>query len=355
MTKMRIQTAPLGLALLLGACGQKIEFEQSIGPGGLGQEGQAQVGVNPEESMFVRTSETFFQSSEDPKVDILFVNDNSLSMYAEQTEMAKRFPAFTSVLSDIDWQIAITTTDVSDGRFGMKGRFLKFGSGTQSILNQNTPKYHEVFAQTIARQETLDCSLNPSADSCPSGDEKPLVATMLAMDLASTENSRFFRKRSSLAVVALSDEDENSSGVGSTSPEAVLGRFRTYWPSGKNFAFYGIIVEPGDASCLEKQNRESASYYGKSVAALAQLTGGMTGSICAEDYSEVLSRIAMSVRNLVEGVDLSRVPEVGTVHVDFEPVQNISYTMMGRKVVFDRAPLKGSKISITYIYRRPTR
>ncbi|MBX9769540.1 MAG: hypothetical protein K2X47_19850 [Bdellovibrionales bacterium] len=354
MIKIQGHAVSMGLALILLACGQKIEFQQTTPMAPIvGQEGQAQVGVTPEESLYVRKSETFFQSTEDPRVDILFVNDNSLSMYSEQTEMAKRFSAFTSVLADIDWQIAMTTTDVSDGRFGMKGRFLRYGGpGSQTILTRDTPQYDRMFAETITRQETFDCSINPSADTCPSGDEKPLVATMLAMDLASTENARFFRKKSSLAVVALSDEDENSNGSGSVAPEAVLGRFLTYWPTGKNFAFYGIVVEPDDTVCLEKQNKESASYYGKSVSALARLTGGITGSICSDDYSEVLSRIAWSVRNLVAGVDLERVPEVGTVHVDFDPVQDISYTLAGRKVIFDRAPQKGSKISITYIYKK---
>ncbi|MCB0370011.1 MAG: hypothetical protein KDD45_11450, partial [Bdellovibrionales bacterium] len=47
------------------------------------------------------------------KVDILIVIDNSGSMSYEQSEMAKRFSGFVESLNGLDWQLGITTTDVT--------------------------------------------------------------------------------------------------------------------------------------------------------------------------------------------------------------------------------------------------
>ena len=46
-------------------------------------------------------------------VDILIVDDNSGSMSPEQAQMAGRFPNFLQSLANLDYHIAITTTDVS--------------------------------------------------------------------------------------------------------------------------------------------------------------------------------------------------------------------------------------------------
>ena len=45
-------------------------------------------------------------------VDILFVDDNSGSMYVEQQKMANAFPNFIANISNLFYQIAIINTDV---------------------------------------------------------------------------------------------------------------------------------------------------------------------------------------------------------------------------------------------------
>jgi len=47
------------------------------------------------------------------KIDILFVVDNSKSMYKEQLKMADRFPTFIESIAHMDYQIAIMTTDIT--------------------------------------------------------------------------------------------------------------------------------------------------------------------------------------------------------------------------------------------------
>lgn len=158
-------------------------------------------------------------------IDILFVNDNSGSMYVEQDKVAKRFQGFLNSLINYNYQIAMITTDISaspnnppravnqngalqDGRFiafpnGEK--ILANPSGDLMIHNQNI----DGFKQTVRRPETLVCdNAGFNRDACPSGDERGVYALNMALDRA--ENSSFFRNTGHLAVIILSDEDERS-------------------------------------------------------------------------------------------------------------------------------------------------
>src|SRR5436190_127957 len=77
-----------------------------------------------------------------PKVDILFVNDNSASMSFEQKALAARFDGFIQNLDSkkVDYRIAITTTDIQDntneprtinGNGNLQnGKLISFGTGT---------------------------------------------------------------------------------------------------------------------------------------------------------------------------------------------------------------------------------
>ena len=60
-------------------------------------------------------------------VSILVVDDNSGSMYSEQEKMADRFPNFIGSIANLDWELAITTTDVTKrGLEGTDGQFFDF-------------------------------------------------------------------------------------------------------------------------------------------------------------------------------------------------------------------------------------
>ena len=75
------------------------------------------------------------------KVDILFVDDNSASMYTEQTKMGDKFPDFADALSGLDFQIGITTTDLAQG-----GSLLPFPNGS-TVLHPTMANYQNLFLQ----------------------------------------------------------------------------------------------------------------------------------------------------------------------------------------------------------------
>ncbi len=81
------------------------------------------------------------------KVDILFVVDNSGSMYEEQGRLSTALASFITSIGAIDWQIGITTTDVSDGTYGLKGSLLPFAGLGSKVLTKRSPNYATAFAK----------------------------------------------------------------------------------------------------------------------------------------------------------------------------------------------------------------
>lgn len=286
--------------------------------------------------------EIFQQAYKGGKVDVLFVVDNSPSMQKEQKKLSERLKAFMSGLDKTDWQIAFTTTDVSDGAHGLKGSLMDLaGHAGQKVLTKSFADAETVFLKTVQRSEIA------------SSDEQPLKASILAMQKSATENAVFFRNDADLAIIVLSDEDEMSLGKNkkATKPQDVVNAFDSIFGSSKKLAVYGIVIQPDDVACYKDQkgsgNFQNAS-YGTFVTELARITEGFTGSICANDYTGHLKAIGNSVRLLTDFFILKQSPAPGTVSVQLSPAQNIPWVIEGNKLMFETAPEDGTVIQVTY-------
>ncbi len=298
--------------------------------------------------------ESFTQDDSANKVDVLIVNDNSYSMEVEQTKMSERFPSFVSAMKDLDYQITMTTTDISsaDAKLNLSGRVVDWTGTTSKFLTPKTPNANSVFKNTIRRAETIGCV---KRGDCPSGDEQPLKASMLAMDLRLTENAGVFRDNTDLAIIVLSDEDELSDGGPlATKPKEVIERFRAHFGNSKRLAVYGIVIQPGDEVCRKAQLKQTSggngAYFATHVTELAALTGGSTTSICEADYSQSLEAISKSVRRLVGTFELNQAPKPDTVEVVLTPSIKIPFKVDGKKVIFDTPPPAGTRVEISYNY-----
>lgn len=299
--------------------------------------------LTPQEAMSGEfLTENFTQGYSAKKLDIIVVVDNSLSMAAEQQKLGDRIGSFLSTLYDVDWQIAITTTDVSDGPYGLKGEFLNLEGLSTQVLTSRTPNYEAVFKATVVRKESIGCTAN-----CPSGDEQPLAATIMAMQKNKGVNRGFFRADADLAVLILSDEDEMSDGPSqATQPQQVVTAAAKIWGDRKKLIGYGMIIQPRDQACLDMNNGQGR--VANAVSQLAFITGGITGSICDADYSAALSAIGDRARKLLEGIQLSFYPEHGTIEIQFDPLHMTNWTVEGRRIVFQNPPPKGTKIGVYY-------
>lgn len=325
-------------------------------------------------------------------VDILVVNDNSGSMYVEQQKMAQRFPNFISSLSNLYFQIAMVTTDISTTTNGPRaangngafqdGKFLPFSS-TEKILkydpsvanaSSNLSIINSKFADTVQRDETLACG---SADydpvMCPSGDERGIYAMNLA---AARNEGGFFRAGAHLAVIILSDEDVRSNGgaypgTNDLEPkdlaETYLSDMQIKYPT-KTISVHSVIIRPNDSACLSAQSQGSVrGFYGYSYAELSRpdyygrpdlmnfsnlkYQYGNVGSICDTDYGAQLGNIGDAVAAAAEQPEfqLKCRPNANDISITTSPANyTLNYTIdASNKMIFSSVPA-GVNAKITY-------
>ncbi len=297
------------------------------------------------------STETFMADAGEGKVDILFVDDNSVSMETEQAALGTKFQSFVAELSGLDWQAGITTTDCSNGPWGICGSLLNMTGTSSPILTPSVPGFDQVFNNTIQRPETLGCA---AAGQCPSGLEEAMKAASTAIDKRATNNAGFFRDGAALAIVVLTDEDEQSDGTlpTATRPQTVINKVTAAFGADKKFKSYAITILSGDTQCLEQQRAQlnGSPFYGTFAMELARLTGGQSVSICAPDYSVTLRQIGQDLRKLTQAVTLTRAPIPSSVQVTFTPAQNITWTVSGNTILFSRAVSAGTRIDVYYEY-----
>lgn len=155
-------------------------------------------------------TDTFAQEPR-PKVDLLIVLDNSSSMAGKQASLATNFGSLIGNLvgTGIDFQIAVTTTDMS-----VAGGKILGDAANPKILTRTTPDVQNEFLLKIA-----------SVGTNGSETEQPLAAAVAALTppLVSTDNAGLVRPDAQLAVIAVSDGDDESSQLVSTYVGQLLG------------------------------------------------------------------------------------------------------------------------------------
>ncbi len=306
--------------------------------------------VNPDQSM----TEKIIVGQDRPltPVDVLFVIDNSRSMREEQGKLSQRLDRFVEEIGGTDWQIGITTTDVSNASFATKGSLVDIhpgsspNNGNRKILNRSSSNYKKLFADSIQKHGTpQDCQ--DTGENCPSGYEQPMKAIYQAILKRNLDNKGFFRKQADLAVIIISDEDEESENEDLMRPLVLNSFMKSELGDNKRVNVYGIIHQPEDKKCLDSDT--VGARYGKQIDLLTQLTGGFSVSICEPDYAKPLTEIGQRVLRTPYNVKLSKKPAPGTVKVILNPVQeNIQWKVEGNQVILSDWPAKNSEILVTY-------
>jgi hypothetical protein len=151
----------------------------------------------PSVPSIVKKEESFLQkSSENKKIDILWVVDNSGSMQDEQNSLAFNFESFITdfIQKDVDFKMAVTTTDTS---WGHKGELIGNLTDLTSIAAAS-----DINGFLNNFKETIKVGINGS------GHEKGLSASKSFI----SNKASWLREDAMLAIVYLSDEEDQSSG-----------------------------------------------------------------------------------------------------------------------------------------------
>lgn len=287
-----------------------------------------------------------FTQLTDNKIDILWVVDDSGSMSEEQSLLGTNFNSFIMFADTlgVDYQIGVTTTEVNDSVAGT----LWACSGYNKIITNTDPN----------RSAAFDCAANvtnpPGGNSRPNpggSDEQEagLQAARKALDVpvVNNENAGFLRSDARLAVIIVSDEEDQSQGP--------VNLYVDFFRNIKGFAnpqLVSVSAIAGDVPGGCATAEEGQRYY----QAVSQLNGQFE-SICTQSWSTMLQNIGLDVFTLRTGWTLTRpadpasitvrvdgttVPQNGTNGWTYDPASN-TVTFHGSEI-----PDPGSTIEVQY-------
>lgn len=217
----------------------RIEFEEQAGP---------------DIQTFDWITEDGGQSQLDfnPRVDILFVADNSESMRTAQNNLATNMERFTKKLVGnrmIDYHIGVISVWEDSERFLTKKkdefgigelRYVKNSSG-QAAKNRRFLTKHD---NSSLLAPTLKIGVAPYADGGPEFEEffSPLSAALDKTGRGAA-NEGFFRDDAQLVVIFLTDADDSSKNI---SPDQMAQKLIAFKGDADKVSVYGVLVRASD-------------------------------------------------------------------------------------------------------------
>ncbi|MES2964255.1 MAG: hypothetical protein V4760_10220 [Bdellovibrionota bacterium] len=236
------------------------------------------------------------------EVDVLWVIDTSSSMDKHQALLAAQVGSFVDSLNKtgLNYRIAVTTMDMSAS--GAKGKFL----GTPAVLTASTPGLTSV----------LSARLQPGAGGSPveRGLEALKASVSAPLSSAGGTNENFLRPNALLAVIFLSNEDDQSA---SADYGAFLDTVRPPLPSGeRSWVAQFMGVTPDDPTCKTSEwDQAGYSEVGLKYIALADESGGNSEAICDADLRRALTNVKSRILEILTEYKLASVPNLSTLEV----------------------------------------
>ncbi len=282
------------------------------------------------------TLDVFHQ--EPDTIDVLWVIDNSGSMYEERDRVMSEIESFFQwfVALDLDYHMGVITTDVVNPLYS--GKLV----GTPTYISPASPDPQGALARAI------------DVGHVEMGDEAGLQAMQMALTepLASGHNNGFYREDARLAVIFLSDEPDYSA----LEPAAYI-RFLEGLKADREDIFVAAIVGDREDGCANDCGAEQASAdEGGRYLDVAEAFEGFEESICTCNLGPAMERIGFESTFYLRAFPLSEkpgVPSLLKVWVDGKEAGGWSYDSGPNAVVFDSAPPLGSEVVIRYPVEDP--
>jgi len=263
------------------------------------------------------------QSSAKGALDILIVVDDSASMAGEQKNLSTKLEPLLSEISESDWRIGVITTS-------------KKQTGLRALISRGDAKAAELFKSAVTP-----------------GTRGSWTERGIHQAVQGLKAPGFLRTGSSVAVLIVSDEDNCSTGVNSSSCRSEESRFASYLTDylsktaqrelKTQARVYGLTWIPG-TECKGAYNQ------GRVYAEAVEISGGRSGSICDPDYTSTLKDISMNVKSILQNSwSLKHTPDQNSLKVFFDDVEVKSgYKVEGNFVTFTQVPAADVKIRFEY-------
>jgi hypothetical protein len=250
----------------------------------------------------------YFTQISGKKVDLLFVIDESGSMCGEQDNLADNFDYLMDKAQqwDNDYQIAITTTNVTDedhiGKFHGEPRIIdkttvsSFGGNVKDI-GCNGSGTQESGLEGGRRAITAPLATDTGV-AC-TGDGNCSDGNLCVKGICGGYNRGFLRSDAALEIIMVSDEEDQSPGS--------VPFYIDFFKSIKGFLNEDMmhvhaIVGDKNGGCGTQDEGADA---GKRYIEIQEATGGEFGSICDDSFATILDEIGSKAFGLQKQFFLS--------------------------------------------------
>jgi hypothetical protein len=222
-----------------------------------------------------------------PKVDVLWVIDNSCSMDDEQTALVANFPAFMDYFlgSGLDYHIGVTSTDLDRDTNGSKGKLVTIGG--EKYIDPDTADATALFTSMATLGTT------------GSGTEKGMGATFMALETnRETINAGYYRDEAAIHTIVISDEPDMTEAALITEPEFV--------------AWYADLKDDQDDRTFSSIiDFDDGGRYRN----LTNELGGILWDITSDDWPQLLEWLGVQAAGLNTEYFLSQLPQPATLDV----------------------------------------
>jgi hypothetical protein len=260
-------------------------------------------------------------------VDIVFVIDNSGSMYSNQTNLKNNFDTFVGAFTSagVDYHLALITTD--DAAF------------VGDVISPSTPDPISEFNDQID-------SIGITGSPLEQGLYYSYLSTMPGGDASPTSSTGFLRETARLVVVYVSDEPDISSRSSTMTTSDYSAHLLSLKSSSELVVAHAIA---GDfpSGCTSNGGAQFGDGYYDVVTDL----GGTFMSICASDWSTTMDTLAReSMARMSFELSDTPIEDTLSVTVDGYAVTDSSwsYDSTINSIIFSVAPGDESEIDVTY-------
>lgn len=270
-------------------------------------------------------------------LDVLIVMDNSGTMKSMQDQLAVSMPQLLRHIQNVNWQIAVVTTDSSCLRKTASGK----RTVTKADFIANRVQAEADYAQLI--------SVGTSGSNVERG---ILFAADGLRGNCGDSSDDWKREDSTKTVLIVTDEKncgsaENEGCVGQ--PYATADYFTSRMPL--NTRVYGLFFLEKDynPNCPDSGGYENQ--YPTEYVKLVNDTKGIFGEICQKDYTQILEAISADVgERVIQKFDLSYLPEqIVEVKVDGVVMNPSQYYTDGNTLVLRaKLDMNTKGIDVTY-------
>lgn len=231
-----------------------------------------------------------------PKVDVLFVVDNSGSMASHQALLASNIDLFVNKFiqaGTLDFHVGVVTTDVDNPMFS--GRLV----GNPKFVENNTHDAVKALAQNLL------------VGTNGSGWERSFEPVRLALSnpLLDGQNAGFYRDDAHLAIIFLTDAEDQSD----MTPSGFLDFLKGLKPRTDRILAYGAIVPSTDTSGCPRDEGTPPTKIEFVLNAVSN-AGKNVMSLCDPQYGDKLSEMTDDLINRIgRTIYLKRRPILSTV------------------------------------------